>query len=128
MMMADEYSTMSEASKSIHTISQQFNKTNQSLGNYGSHITKAEMLVREIARKEYWDNIKLLGSFYVFMASALYMFLKRFYLHEIIRMAVSGQYTVLEWVIAPLIGLLASVLKTDIMNYYDTPVSELVRL
>jgi len=40
--------------------------------------------VQDIQRKEHMDNLKFMASFYAFFISAAYIFLKRFYLHQIV--------------------------------------------
>lgn len=65
-------------------MSKNFNKTNSTYTDYQGKIHTASNLVKKIQLKEYYDNLKLLCSFYTFMGSALYLFLKRFYLNEII--------------------------------------------
>ena len=73
--------------------------------------------------------MKLYVSFYVFMASAGYMFLKRFYLHEIIRLAVSFQFLIIEWTLFPIMSYLQKIYNSDLMNYYEQPsLSELVKI
>jgi hypothetical protein len=86
-MISEEYKNMTLASGAVNSISTNFSKTNQTYSEYGSKISKSQKLVKDIQRKEYMDNLKLMASFYAFMLSAAYMFLKRFYLHQIVGFA-----------------------------------------
>ena len=71
--------------------------------NAKAELLISEQLVKDIARKEYVDNMKLLCSFYVFILSAAYIFLKRFYLHEIIGFGLSVQTSIYQVIIVPII-------------------------
>ena len=66
------------------------------------------------------DNLKLMGSFYTFMLSSLYIFLKRFYLHQILGFAFSYMFLLLEYTVLP-------VFVFDFFNYYaDPPLERLI--
>ena len=47
-------------------------------------MEKASHLVKEIRNKERNEELWVKGSFYAFMGSSLYIFLKRFYLKELL--------------------------------------------
>ena len=86
-MISEEFKNMSFASGAINSISNNFGKTNQTYSEYSTKISKSQKLVQDIQRKEYMDNLKFTASFYAFVLSAGYMFLKRFYLHQIVGFA-----------------------------------------
>jgi len=52
--------------------------------NYASGISEGARKLKEIERRERMEELFLNVSFYVFLASAAYLFLKRFYLNEIV--------------------------------------------
>ncbi len=51
---------------------------------YSNQIGKSSHLVREIKNRERKEELWVRGSFYAFMSSSAYLFLKRFYLNELI--------------------------------------------
>ena len=59
-----------------------------------------------------------MGSFYTFMGSALYLFLKRFYLNEIIAFVFGLVITLTRWSVLPTLLLIEKVMNVDFMNYY----------
>jgi len=67
-----------------------------------------------------------MGSFYTFMATALYLFLKRFYLHEIISCVVGVQSSIVQWTLLPTVLLVQRIMEIDFMNYYETSLCELL--
>ncbi len=117
-LIADEYTNMTQANESVHKMANNFSKTNKVYGEYETHIGKSQKLVRKIQEKEWWDHFKLMASFYTFMASALYLFLKRFYLHELVAYAFGIQNALMAWTIWPVLMLLQRLFRVDFMNYY----------
>lgn len=77
--LADEHERMQEASGLVNQISTNFNDANQTYTEYTSKINKSSNLVKEIKRKEYWDHAKMHASYYAFLGTSAYLFLKRFY-------------------------------------------------
>ena len=83
-LLADEYEKMQHASKGVEGISENFGKIDDEYTKYGDKIGVSQRLVKEIQAKERWEERKLYGSFYIFVLTAAYLFLKRFYLEEIL--------------------------------------------
>jgi len=118
---------MTRASGAVTSISNNFSKTNQTYSEYGSKISKSQKLVQEIQRKEYMDNLKFMTSFYAFMLSAAYMFLKRFYLHQIVGLAFKILFWSLKNTLLPGIFLVQSIFTFDFLNFYvDPPLTSLL--
>jgi hypothetical protein len=67
------------------------------------------------------DNLKLSISFYTFMASAAYMFLKRFYLHQIVGFIYSILFLMLKNTVLPGYIMIQSVFAFDFFNFYKDP-------
>ena len=78
---------MQSASTSALNISQNLTNTSTKYNRYTERIDQGSRKVREIQRMERLDELKLQVSFYFFVGTALYLFLKRFYLHELIALA-----------------------------------------
>jgi len=128
-LIADEYTNMTQANDSVHKMANNFTRTNSVYSEYETHIGKSSKLVKKIQEKEWWDHFKLMVSFYTFMASALYLFLKRFYLHEIVAYAFGIQNTLMGWTIVPVLLLLQKLFQVDFMNYYtDWTFDELIAI
>ena len=73
------------------------------------------------------DNLKLMGSFYAFMASSLYIFLKRFYLHQIVAFAFSSLFTLIDYTFLPGFSFISTMFVFDFFNYYaDPPLARLI--
>lgn len=102
-MLTDEFDNIKHAQTGISNISQNFANTNSTYGVYESKMQRTERLIKQIQRSEYIEYVKLMGSFYTFMGSAAYIFLKRFYLNEIIVFTVTTLLTTLDWTLIPLI-------------------------
>jgi hypothetical protein len=68
----------------------------------------------------------LMASFYTFMASAMYMFLKRFYFNEIIAFAIGLQTSLLQWTLLPTVMLIQTLIEVDFMNYYGPGLLDMI--
>lgn len=85
--LAEQYTQMQTASTSALNISQNLSNTSSKYNNYQDKIDEGSRKVKEIQRMERLDELKLQVAFYFFLATAAYLFLKRFYLHELIALA-----------------------------------------
>ena len=65
---------------------------------YGGNIDKASHLVREIKNKERKDELWVKGTFYTFMGSSLYIFLKRFYLKELLGYLIWALFSLIAFI------------------------------
>eukprot|EP00347_Sterkiella_histriomuscorum_P022269 403331082 len=54
---------------------------------YEQNINKSSKLVQLIKNQERFEELLVKVTFYLFIATSAYMFLKRFYLHELIGLA-----------------------------------------
>ena len=81
--LADEHERMKDSNELVRKISGNMQQANSTYASYQSNIHKTTSLVDQIKNKEWWDHFKLQGSYYMFMASAAYLFCKRFYLEEL---------------------------------------------
>mmetsp|Transcript_34249 Transcript_34249/g.24746 ORF Transcript_34249/g.24746 Transcript_34249/m.24746 type:complete len:101 (-) Transcript_34249:159-461(-) len=83
-LLAEQHGKLNSAQVSVQATTDNFKSTSEKHSQYGDKINRSGKLITEIQAKEAWDEFKLKGSFYLFLASAAYLFLKRFYLNEII--------------------------------------------
>lgn len=114
--LADEHARMQEGAGLVGQISSNFSQANSTYSTYENTLTKTTRLVKEIKRKEYLDGLKLWASFYAFMGSSAYLFLKRFYLDQIVTFAAYWAYQIL---LLPLLWLWSQVpTDTDFWDYY----------
>ena len=102
-MLTDEFDNIRHAQTGVSKISHNFANTNSTYSTYGDKMQRTERLIKQIQRAEYIEYLKLMGSFYTFMGSAAYIFLKRFYLNEIIVLTVTALLTTVDWTVIPLI-------------------------
>jgi hypothetical protein len=93
---------MQSASVSAVNITSNLSSTSGKYTQYQDRIEEGSRKVKEIQRLERLDELKLKASFYFFLFTAIYLFLKRFYLHELIALA--------YWCLNELIGMSNSVL------------------
>lgn len=117
-MLTDEFDNIKYAQMGVSKISHNFANTNSTYSTYENKMQSTERLIKQIQRAEYIEYLKLMGSFYTFMGSAAYIFLKRFYLNEIIAFTVTALLTTVDWTFVPLVTAIQSILSIDFMNYY----------
>ena len=118
-MLTDEFDNIRHAQTGVSKISHHFASTNSTYTTYGDKMQRTERLIKQIQRAEYIEYWKLMGSFYTFMGSAAYIFLKRFYLNEIIVFTVTALLTTVDWTVIPLLTAVQRLLSIDFMNYYS---------
>ena len=75
---------MKRGAHSVLTTSENLSSAKDQYDIYGNKIDRSKKLVDEIAKAEQWDELKLRYSFNFFVATAVYLLLKRFFLWEII--------------------------------------------
>ena len=88
---------MQLASVSAVNVASNLTSTSTKYSVYQQRIDEGSRKVKEIQRLERLDELKLKLSFYFFLLTALYLFLKRFYLHELIALAYWGLNEVVAW-------------------------------
>ena len=96
-LLADEYNNLNEATQVVDRTADNMRKAKVTYDKYDPKIRETTRLVDEIQKKERWDEMKLKYSFNAFMYSAAYLFLKRFYLNEIIYLLLYIAYYLMQY-------------------------------
>ena len=111
-LLDQEYDKIQQATLSVEKISENLKNTDRTYGKYAGKIDVATDHVKAIQKKERYDELKLQISYYTFMASATYMFVKRFYLFELVYyflwgiMAAGTVFS--EYLVSPVLGFLVT--------------------
>ena len=102
---------MSSATHSVLHTSENLHKTKDKYDKYSDKIRRSKDLVDEIQKAEKWDEMKLQYSFKFFLFTITYLFLKRFFLWEIIYaiyyLVCIGVTFVLDFVLMPFVATYA---------------------
>ena len=83
-MMGEEHKKMEEGAQAVQRTSEQLKRTDGKYNEYDDGLTKAARDIKLIQEKERRDELLFQFSFYLFLVSAAYIFLKRFYFNEIL--------------------------------------------
>merc|ERR1711879_887384 len=83
-LMQEEYDNMKEGAHALQRTSENFEKTNRTYDKYTDGIEQSNPMIKAIQAHERWEERKLWLSYYAFMLSAAYIFLKRFYIFELV--------------------------------------------
>jgi len=94
---------MQSATMSALNITNNLANTSDKYTKYQDKIDEGSRKVKEIQRLERLDELKLKASFYFLLATAAYLFLKRFYLNELVSLAF--------WLLAEITGLFSQLLS-----------------
>ena len=93
-MLSDEFQRMNESAVSAQTLTDSLKQTQSVYQKYGDKIGLSKKLVGLIENYEMREELIFKISVYLFFASALYLFLKRFYLNEIVQLGIYFVYDI----------------------------------
>ena len=104
-MLSDEFNRMNESAISAQTLTDSLKQTQSVYQSYGDKIGLSKKLVGLIENYEMREELIFKTSVYLFFGSAIYLFLKRFYLNEIVQMAIYLLYDVVfSGIIRPILS------------------------